>query len=133
MKLSKLKDEKLPNNIKNRQEFLLKHNNNILGYVSFFFKSNEMIIDNLSVKNQKKNYEESIITNLIQLCIKKNIENITIINNIPALLKLKLNKSSISVSRIKIPKEKQKDIKYALEEAEAKETLSKALEELPLK
>ncbi|MEK6904264.1 MAG: hypothetical protein AABW87_01595 [Nanoarchaeota archaeon] len=133
MEFSRIKDERLPDYLRKKHEFALKYKNKIIGYVSFFINNDELIIDNMSVKSPNRNYEEAILINLMHLGLKRGLDKITLLKEIPALANFKVKRSSLPAFTIFIPKEKQKDIKYILEELEAKEKLSEVLEDLPLK
>jgi len=112
---------------------VLKADNKILGYVSFFVQLDQLIIEHLAVDEKGKGYEEFIFDALMKLGEKRNLDSIHFVKTIEGIDLSKFKRQTISIFSKKLTTEQQKNIKRLFEQFEAEEGLSEGLRKLPLK
>ena len=132
MKFSRLsRGDKVPKELRSREEFLLKDGKNIFGYVSFFVQANALVIEHLAVVDSLSGYQAMILEHLLKLAEERKLESIHFVKEIPGIDHLHFKRESISIFSKKLLPERQKDIKHFLKELEAGEALSEGLRHLP--
>ncbi len=128
-----LKKERVPKELLAREEFVVKDGKTVLGYVSFFVQSNQLVIEHLAVAKEEVGLESFILQSLIDEGFKRKLDSVHFVKEIPGIEYLKFHKGSITIFTKRLVPERQKDIKHLLAELEAQDRLSESLRDLPLK
>ncbi len=110
----------------------MKISNKIVGYVSFFIQSNQLIIEHLAVDEKGKGYEEFMVDELTKLGEKRKLDSLHFVKRIEGIDVSRFKRDTITIFSKKLTTEQQKNIKRLLEEFEAEEELSEGLRKLPL-
>src|SRR3989344_138365 len=117
MKFSCLsRGDKVPRELRNREEFVLKEGKTILGYVSFFVQANQLVVEHLSTCDSIHGYSVTILEHLIKLAEERKLDSVHFIKEIPGSDHLNFRRESISIFTKKLYKDKQRDISHFLKE-----------------
>ncbi|MDO8555811.1 MAG: hypothetical protein Q7R96_01400 [Nanoarchaeota archaeon] len=134
MKLVRLsRKDKLPKGLNPREEFVLKRGKDILGYVSFFVQSNQLVLEHVAVVKENAGLESALMQLVLEEGFKRKLESVHFVKEIAGIDHLKFHHGSIAIFTKRLVPERQKDIKHILQELEAQERLSEGLRELPTK